>query len=204
MRLPPRLLGLYLLEDTFALPSYCRHRFPPAIIRHAVWVYLRFTLSYRDVEELLAERRLDISSVRMITPNWVLLLRPSISGYRAASEFPPGCCPFPATPSLALTTVSRACQITARKPNQPDPEAGSRRARASDILLTQDAYKIEPGWACRAEPGSGVGDVLPDPALLLPAVSWPDCPTADVLRLPWRIVLQAAAQAHRQIETVAF
>ena len=36
--------------------SYRRHRFPPAIIQHAVWVYLRFALSYRDVEELLAER----------------------------------------------------------------------------------------------------------------------------------------------------
>jgi putative transposase len=30
--------------------SYRRHRFPAAIIQHAVWVYLRFTLSYRDVE----------------------------------------------------------------------------------------------------------------------------------------------------------
>ena len=34
--------------------SYSRHRFP-------VWLYLRFTLSYRDVEQLLAERGLDIS-----------------------------------------------------------------------------------------------------------------------------------------------
>ena len=41
--------------------SYRRHRFPSAIIQHAVWLYLRFTLSYRDVEELLAERGLDIS-----------------------------------------------------------------------------------------------------------------------------------------------
>jgi transposase-like protein len=41
--------------------SYARHQFPPAIIRHAVWLYLRFTLSYRDVEELLAERGLDVS-----------------------------------------------------------------------------------------------------------------------------------------------
>jgi putative transposase len=41
--------------------SYSRHRFPPDLIRHAVWLYLRFTLSYRDVEELLAERGLDIS-----------------------------------------------------------------------------------------------------------------------------------------------
>ena len=31
--------------------SYRRHRVPPVIIQHAVWLYLRFTLSYRDVEE---------------------------------------------------------------------------------------------------------------------------------------------------------
>jgi putative transposase len=41
--------------------SYARHQFPPEVIRHATWLYLRFTLSYRDVEELLAERGLDIS-----------------------------------------------------------------------------------------------------------------------------------------------
>ncbi len=41
--------------------SYARRRFPPDVIRHAVWLYLRFTLSYRDVEELLAERGLDVS-----------------------------------------------------------------------------------------------------------------------------------------------
>ena len=39
--------------------SYARHRFPPDVIRHAVWLYLRFTLSYRDVEELVAERGLN-------------------------------------------------------------------------------------------------------------------------------------------------
>ena len=41
--------------------SFKRHRFPPEIIRHSVWLYARFTLSYRDVEDLLAERGLDIS-----------------------------------------------------------------------------------------------------------------------------------------------
>jgi transposase-like protein len=57
--------------------SYRRHRFPPAIIQHAVWVYLRFMLSYRDVEELLAERGLDISyeTVRC----WVLKFGPVIA-----------------------------------------------------------------------------------------------------------------------------
>ena len=56
---------------------YRRHRFPPEIIQHAIWLYLRFTLSYRDVEELLAERGLDISyeTVR----RWVLKFGPSIA-----------------------------------------------------------------------------------------------------------------------------
>src|ERR1700749_1598595 len=57
--------------------SYRRHRFPPEIIQHAIWLYLRFTLSYRDVEELLAERGLDVSyeTVR----SWVLKFGPVIA-----------------------------------------------------------------------------------------------------------------------------
>src|SRR6202162_2631050 len=60
-----------------AIISYRRHRFPPVVIQHAVWLYLRFTLSYRDVEELLAERGLDISyeTVR----RWVLKFGPAIA-----------------------------------------------------------------------------------------------------------------------------
>src|SRR5438477_12001570 len=54
-----------------------RHRFPPPIIQHAIWLYLRFTLSYRDVEELLAERGLQVSyeTVR----RWVLKFGPGIA-----------------------------------------------------------------------------------------------------------------------------
>ena len=56
---------------------YRRHRFPPELIQHAIWLYLRFTLSYREVEELLAERGLDISyeTVR----RWVLKFGPVIA-----------------------------------------------------------------------------------------------------------------------------
>ena len=36
----------------------------PGIVQHAIWLYLRFTLSYRDVEELLGERGLDVSYER--------------------------------------------------------------------------------------------------------------------------------------------
>ena len=42
-------------------PTYSRHRFPPQIIQHAVWLYFRFALSFRDVEDLLAERGIDVS-----------------------------------------------------------------------------------------------------------------------------------------------
>src|SRR3712207_5737332 len=44
------------MQTTTPAPSYKRHRFPQEIISHAVWLYFRFSLSYRDVEELLAER----------------------------------------------------------------------------------------------------------------------------------------------------
>ena len=59
------------------LLSFRRHRFPPEIIQHAIWLYLRFTLSYRDVEELLAERGVEISyeTVR----RWVLKFGPLIA-----------------------------------------------------------------------------------------------------------------------------
>ena len=41
--------------------SYRGHRFPPEIISHAVWLYHRYTLSFRDVEDLLAERGITVS-----------------------------------------------------------------------------------------------------------------------------------------------
>ncbi len=57
--------------------SYARHQFPPDIIRHAVWLYLRFTLSFRDVEDLLAERGIEVSyeTVR----RWVLKFGPAFA-----------------------------------------------------------------------------------------------------------------------------
>jgi transposase-like protein len=50
--------------------SYCHHRFPGIVIQQAVWLYFRFALSYRDVEDMLAERGIDVTyeTVR----RWVL------------------------------------------------------------------------------------------------------------------------------------
>jgi len=48
--------------DNWRMESlYRRHRFPREIIGHAVWLYHRFTLSFRDVEDLLAERGITVS-----------------------------------------------------------------------------------------------------------------------------------------------
>jgi len=41
--------------------SYKRHRYPSAIISHAVWLYHRFCLRFREVEELLAERGIAVT-----------------------------------------------------------------------------------------------------------------------------------------------
>ena len=41
--------------------SYAGYRFPPVIIQQAIWLYARFTLSFRDVEDLLAERGIMVS-----------------------------------------------------------------------------------------------------------------------------------------------
>lgn len=53
------------------------HRFPPEVIRQAVWLYFRFTLSFRDVEEMLAERGIDVSyeTIRC----WTLKFGPQIA-----------------------------------------------------------------------------------------------------------------------------
>ncbi len=63
-------------------------RFPQVIISHAVWLYLRFPLSYRDVEELLAERGIEVSyeSIR----RWVAKLGPSLTTELRKREARPG------------------------------------------------------------------------------------------------------------------
>ncbi|KMK63882.1 hypothetical protein IMCC21224_1732 [Puniceibacterium sp. IMCC21224] len=51
-----------------------RHRFPPQIIAHVVWLYVRFNLSLREVEELMLERGVDVSyeAIR----RWTVKFRP--------------------------------------------------------------------------------------------------------------------------------
>ena len=57
--------------------SYKRHRFPPEIIAHAIWLYVRFNLSLREIEEMLLERGIDVSyeTIR----RWTIKFGPQIA-----------------------------------------------------------------------------------------------------------------------------
>jgi putative transposase len=68
--------------------SFKRHRFPPDVIRHAVWLYFRFTLSFRDVEEMLAQRGIE-SNYETIRC-WTLKFGPAIARNLKRRRPPPG------------------------------------------------------------------------------------------------------------------
>jgi len=67
--------------------SFKRHRFPPDVIRYAVWLYFRFTLSIRDVEELLARRGIEVS--REAVRCWVIKFGPLIAANLRRGRSPP-------------------------------------------------------------------------------------------------------------------
>src|ERR671918_96694 len=62
---------------TTIAPSYKRHRFPPEIIAHAVWLYARFNLSLRSVEEMLLERGIEVSYETL--RRWTVKFGPAIA-----------------------------------------------------------------------------------------------------------------------------
>ncbi len=59
--------------------SYAGYRFPPEVIHQAIWLYLRFTLSFRDVEDLLAERGIPVSDETV--RSWVNHFGPMIAAH---------------------------------------------------------------------------------------------------------------------------
>ena len=67
--------------------SFKRHRFPADVIRQAVWLYFRFSLSFRDVEELMAQRGIDVSyeTIRC----WTIKFGPLIARRLKKRRWPP-------------------------------------------------------------------------------------------------------------------
>ena len=66
--------------------SFKRHRFPAEVIRHAVWLYFRFSLSLHDVEEFLAQRGIDVTyeTIRCWTKNFGPLIARRLKKRRPA------------------------------------------------------------------------------------------------------------------------
>jgi putative transposase len=47
--------------DSSTAPNYRGYRFPREIIAHCVWLYFRFCLSFRDIQEMMLERGVEVS-----------------------------------------------------------------------------------------------------------------------------------------------
>jgi transposase-like protein len=67
--------------------AYKRDHFPPTVIQHARWLYFRFTLSFRDVEETLAQRGIDVSYETIRA--WTLMFGPKIAANLRRRNLPP-------------------------------------------------------------------------------------------------------------------
>jgi hypothetical protein len=70
-------LDLWRTFSTMIKISYAGYRFPPEIIQQAIWLYVRFTLSFRDVDDLLAERGI-VASYETVR-RWVNHFGPKIA-----------------------------------------------------------------------------------------------------------------------------
>ena len=92
--------------------SFKRHRFPPEVIRYAVWLYFRFTLSFRDVAELLAQRGIEVSceTIRCWTLKFGPLIAANLRRRRAA---PSGRCwgGRPPTASTCFPSLGAAAAV---------------------------------------------------------------------------------------------
>jgi hypothetical protein len=94
-------------------PNYAGHRFPPEIISHAVWLYFRFPLSLRMIEEMLAARGITVTheTIRQFQ-------QPGLSGNR--------CLPAHMAPLAAILTTyildhpcEKASEQCRRSPSSP-------------------------------------------------------------------------------------
>ncbi len=109
--------------------SYSGYRFPPEIIQQAIWLYLRFTFSLRDVEDLLAERGVAVSyeTVR----RWVNYFGPMIAAdlrkrrLKPHTTIGPGFLQY-ASNLTAAFSASSMWQIDVAKPSGRRPSISSK------------------------------------------------------------------------------
>ena len=118
--------------------SFKRHRFPPDVIRQAVWLYLRFTLSLRDVEEMLAQRGIDVSYETIRA--WVIKFGPQIAAKLKARR--------PA-PSPRWHLDERVCRV--RRKRMFLWRAVDDEGEVLDTLM----YPLRDGWTARCCQSNG-------------------------------------------------
>ncbi len=147
-------------------PDYKRHRFPPEIISHAVWLYSRFALSYRDAEELLTERGVIVTyeSIRRWCGKFGQTTPTSCAARR----------PGPATGSIMLNvdcaTRDQSAQIrndTDEVPTRADVGAAVRRLPWGTSGRRR-AWPLAGAWPCGSSggwpPTWGTGPSPPRPS----------------------------------------
>lgn len=119
----------WLVANRMTKTSYSGYQFPPEIIHQAIWLYLRFTLSLRDVEDLLAERGITISyeTVR----RWVNHFRSTIAADLRKRR------PRRYQPRRIEAFAPRRWTHGGRRLRRPDnmPTSGSSRCSFSNVTL---------------------------------------------------------------------
>ena len=113
---------------------YHGYRFPPAIISHAVWTYHRFALSFRDVEDLLAQRGITVTyetirqGCRNFGPAYARTLRRRrgrIRGISTSSSHCKGAAGICGAPSMRTATCSTSSCNRDGIGEQPSDSSGS-------------------------------------------------------------------------------
>jgi hypothetical protein len=111
--------------------SYSGYRFPPGIIQQAIWLYLRFTLSFRDVEDLLAERGIMVSYCGG-SKTALLKTRSEVSAAIFRSSW--------------ISIFSNDSPVSPNRTNEPGPASTRMRGAPSTTTRKQDpARPTAPG-----------------------------------------------------------
>ena len=136
-------------------PRYHRYRFPPEIISHAVWLYHRFCMSFRDVEDLLAQRGITVSyeAIRL----WCIKFGPEYARGLKRRQGRLGDTWHLDRHHPGTAAISLACGRSRRRRNR-HPRAAASRPPGSQTLFSQ---AVE-GTRSRARPaGDGQAEKLP-------------------------------------------
>ena len=139
-------------------PSYRGYRFPPEIISHAVWLYHRFCLSFRDVEDLLAARGIMVTyeAIRL----WCLKFGPK---YRQAEEL---CSSASNHHAVGRSRYEPILEQSGGNLPRADATAGARHAKVqvhgSSTTVLISAWDHPESFPCRTP--AAAGSQLPNAA----------------------------------------